>query len=348
MKLLPTQQKKVKAILFVFYFIAAVVLVFSLNRVSAAGKTVTISPSSLSVSTATEVTYHYISSVEFGATDTVSIAAAAGVTVADCAAPTTDADGDTTTDGSSLIVAQTYTYLFSAPTTTASTAGVDFCVSYAATTGNYSITFIDSKANPVNNDYGGAFIYVGNANDVTITAQVQPILSFVIRNNTDTTNTNSCALGVLTPASVNTCSYRLKVGTNSSSGYVVTVVSDGDFRRSGTGATADSENIDRVTDESGSIASGTENYGIALTGNSASTGTAVTEATTSGFNFSTDDSPLPINGTDNAKTLYTSTTMNDPTTTSHSALVTHRATIDTGTLTGNYQQVVTYTVTTNF
>ncbi len=321
---------------------------FAFRFVSAAGKSVTLTPTSLAASTATEVNYHYVSTSEYGIGDSVSIVAAAGVTVANCASPTTDADADTSIDGSSLVVSSTYTYLFSAPTTTASSAGVDFCIKYTAATGNYSVTFIDDKAIDANNDFGGALLYVGDANDVTVTAQVQPILSFVIRNSTDSTNTNSCNLGVLTPASVNECAYRLKIGTNSSSGYVVSVLSDGDLRRSGSGNVADSEDLDRVTDGSGSIASGTEAYGIKLDGNSTSTGTPVTEGTDAGFNYSNDDTPLPITGVDTLKTLYTATTVNDPTTTSHSALITHRATIDTGTSTGNYQQIVTYTVTANF
>lgn len=328
--------------------IVAGFLYYTISLVSAAGTAVTLTPAALAANTGTDVLFTYISSDEYQMGDSIEIVAPAGVTVTNCAAPTTDADGDTTTDGSSLVVSQTYTYLFSDDTTDATTTGVSFCVNYEAPTGNYALTFIDTKANSANNDFGGALLYVGDANVVVVSAQVQPILSFTIRNAADDGNTNSCPLGVLTPAAVSECSYRLKIGTNSSSGYVVSISSDGDLRRSGSGDVADSEDIDRVTDESGTISAGTEAYGLALLGNSTSTSTPVTEGTETGFNFSTDDSPIPIEGTNGTKVLYTSTTMNDPTTLSHSALVTHRATVDTGTLTGNYQHLVTYTVIANF
>ncbi|MCC7304301.1 hypothetical protein IT418_02725 [bacterium] len=333
---------------FLFFSVFLLALFLLHNYVYAAGKSVTITPASLASSTPTEITYQYIPSTEFGIGDSVTITAATGVTVSDCSTSTEDADGDGTNDGSALILSQTYTYLFSAATTDATSTGVTFCIEFTAPTGNYSITFMDDKAIDANNDFGGTLIYVGDANDVTVTAQVQPILSFVIRNAADSSSTNTCNLGVLTPASVSECEYRLKIGTNSSSGYIVNILSDGDLRKSGSGDVVDSDDIDRVTEGSGSIIAGTEAYGIELTGNSTSVGTPVTEGTDSGFNYSNDDTPIPITGVDGTKTLYIATTPNDPTTTSHSALVTHRATIDTGTHTGNYQQIVTYTVTANF
>lgn len=347
-KLTATKNKERVLSVFLLALALGILLYTTIQYVQASGKAVTMTPSSLAATTSTEVNYHYVPSTEFGVGDTVSIIAASGVTVADCAVPTTDSDGDLAADGTSLVVSQTYTYLYSAVTTDATSTGVDFCIEFTAPTGNYSITFMDDKAVDSNNDYGGTLLYVGDANDVTVTAQVQPILSFVIRNDTDTGATNTCNLGVLTPASVNECAYRLKIGTNSGSGYIVSIVSDGDLRRSGSGNVADSEDLDRVADGSGVITAGTESYGLELVGNSTSVGTPVTEGTDAGFNYSNDDSPIPITGTDGTKTLYTSATANDPTTTSHSALITHRATIDTGTNTGNYQQTVTYTVTANF
>src|SRR5690349_12192065 len=114
-----------------------ITLYATIHYVYAAGKAVTLNPTSLAAATATEVTYHFVSTAEYGIGDTVTIVAAGGVTVASCASSTTDADADATPDGSALIVSQTYTYLFSAATTDATSTGVTFCIKYTAATGNY-------------------------------------------------------------------------------------------------------------------------------------------------------------------------------------------------------------------
>lgn len=324
-----------------FYVIALLVFVTAIGTVQAAGVATSISPSALTASVATEVTYSYTASANYASGNTVSITAPVGVTVANCTSPTTDADGDATPDGSAGVASQTYTYTFSASTTTANTTGVDFCVKYTASTGNYGISFVDSKTVSTNNDYGAALIYVGSANVVTVTAQVQPALAFVIRNSADSGNTNACALGVLSLTAVNTCAYRLKVTTNSGSGFTVQVDSDGDLRKSGSGNVADNLDIDLITENS-TVTLGTEGYGIALTGGSITGGT-VTES----GDFSDDDTPLPIS---TATTLLTGSGTNNPggTDTTNTSLVTHRAAMDGDTTTGNYSQLVTYTVSASF
>jgi hypothetical protein len=316
-----------------------------INKVYAAGVSVTLTPSALSASTATDVTLTYVASVNYAATNTVSVAVPVGVTLANCAAPTTDADTDATPDGSSAVLGQVYTYTFSAPTTTAATTGVSFCINLSAATGNYDVSFTDSKTISTNNDFGAALLYVGSANVVNVTAQVQPALAFVIRNSADSGNTNVCALGTLSLTAVNTCSYRLKVTTNSASGYTVQVNTDGDLRRTGSGDVADNADIDIIADN-GTITSGTEGYGIGLVGGSITGGT-LTEATTAGFTFQTDASPLPINA---ATTMITTNGTNNPgsTDTTNTSLVTHSAAMDGDTTTGNYSQLVTYTVSASF
>ncbi len=324
-----------------FYAIATVVLFSAIGRVSAAGVAVSISSSTLTASTPTDVTFSYTASAEYATSNTVSIVAPAGVTIANCTSGTTDADGDATPDGSGSASLQTYTYTFSAGTTTASTTGVDFCVNLSAATGNYGVAFTDSKTVTANDDYGAALVYVGSANVVTVTANVQPALSFVIRNSADTGNTNACALGTLTLVAVNTCAYRLKITTNSGSGFTVQVNTDGDLRKSGSGNVADGLDIDLIAEDS-TVTSGTEGYGIAFNGG-AITGGTVTEAGT----FNDDDTPLPISS---ATSIMTTNGTNNPgtTDTTNTALVTHRAAMDGDTATGNYSQLVTYTVSASF
>lgn len=332
-----------------FYALAGLTVYLAItNPAQAAGKSVTVTPNSFATSTPTDIAYTYTSTSEYASGDVVTItAASANVTLAACTAPTTDADVDSTNDGAAVASGQTYTYTFTGATTKATTTGMSFCIKVSsATAGNYSLAFTDNKNLDANNDFGAALVYIGDSNDVTVTAVVQPVLTFVIRNSTDTTNTNVCDLGVLNPAAVNSCSYLLKVGTNANSGYTVSIATDGDLRRSGSGDVVDADDIDRATDGAGAIVSGTEAYGIALTANATSVGATITE--NSGTNtYNTDDSPLPTlaNG---ALPLYASSSSNNPTLTTHSALVTHRATVDTATNTGTYQQVVTYYVVANF
>ena len=335
-------KRQIISILHVFSLIACVLLFSTMSSVYAAGKAVTLTPSALTASSATDVNFNFRTTVEYASTNTVSIVAGAGVTIANtCASPTTNADADGTADGSGSVASQTYTYTFTQPTTNAVATGVTFCLKLTATAGNYNISFSDSKTVASNNDYGAALIYVGSANVVTITAAVSPALAFVIRNSADTGNTNACALGAINLTTVATCSYRLKVTTNSSSGFTVQVNSDGDLRRSGSGDVVDNQDIDLIA-ENGTVTAGTEGYGIAFNGG-AITGGSVTEA----GNFNDDDTPLPISSATN---IMTTTGNNNPATTdtTNTALVTHRAAMDGDTVTGNYSQAVTYTVSASF
>lgn len=337
------KKSQIYTVLAFFYAIALSVLVVTIQKVEAAGVSVSLSPSSISASTATDVNFSYIASAQYASTNTVSIVAPSGVTIANtCTTPTTDADGDTTTDGSGSVSSQTYTYTFTASTTTAATTGVTFCVKLTAATGNYGMSFTDSKTSSSNNDWGAALLYVGSANVVTVTAQVPPALSFVIRNSADNANTNICALGTLSLTSVSQCLYRLKITTNSPSGFTVQINTDGDLRRSGSGDVADNLEIDPIPENS-TVTAGVEGYGIALGGGTITGGT-VTES----GNFNDDDTPLPINSATN---LLTGSGTNNPGTTgdtTNTALVTHNAAMDGDTNTGLYSQAVTYTVDADF
>jgi hypothetical protein len=206
-----------------------------------------------------------------------------------------------------------------------------------ATRGFYQVTIktLDSSNSDSTVDSGAALVSVGNAEDVTVQAEVNPTLSFAIRNSADSAETNSCALGILSTSAVATCSYRLKVATNAFSGYAVSIIADGALR-DGT------KDIDAIG-EGTTVAAGTEGYGIALSAGAASeAGVTITEA----GDFNDDDTPLPLVST----SLYSSDGPNTPTTpdTTNTGLVTHRAAIDAATSAGSYSQVVTYLVTAEF
>lgn len=329
----------------VFSLLISTLFVLPIGQIEAAAVAVTVSAPSnaeFDALTDTDVTFGYTTSAsEFATSDTitVTISPALNSALTDCAAPTDDADGDVTTDGAFGSFTTTgAVYTFTQATTTASTGGIDLCLNFQndTATGNYSISIVDSN----DNDFGAALIYVGDDNDVTVTATVTPSLAFAIRNSADTADTNVCALGTLTIAAVNTCAYRLKVTTNADNGFTINILSDGDLRKSGSGDVADSEDIDPVTEDT-TVTAGTEDYGIAVTGGSVTGGTM-----TESGNFNDDDTPIPTGST----AILSSDGANNPgsTDTTNTSLITHRAAVDGDTGTGNYSQIVTYRVTASF
>lgn len=295
-----------------------------------------------------DVTVNFTANGEYDIGDEVAIDFYTGgdFTVTNCTSATTDADGDTTTDGSGVGQSiggpnnDRFLYSFSAATTTASTTGIELCISVTAPNlaGNYRVDLIDTLGG-----FYSVIYYVGNENKLNITGTVDPILTLAIRNSTDTvdlanvgggaTGPSLCDLGNLLESGVQTCSYRLKVGTNAS-GYSVNIATDGNLR-------SGSAFIDNVTEDT-TVTLGIEGYGIALSAGTATSGT-ITEA---GI-FNDDDSPI---GSGTNTTLYSANGANSPaaTDTDNTALVTHRAEADFATAAGTYTQLITYTVSATF
>lgn len=209
----------------------------------------------------------------------------------------------------------------------------------SATPGNYNIVVMTSS------EVGLGMLYVGDDNDVLVTAMVTPTLSFIIRNTGDTADTNECPLGILTISSVATCSYRLAVATNASGGFQVQINSDGPLN-SGT------NDINAIAEES-TVTAGVEGYGIAVVGatSGGNNGSDVyNQPLTEDGDFNDDDTPVPTVATNflsfsNTFVYVPFGTDGDLTDTT---LVTHRAAISAGTPAGLYDQVVTYTVTATF
>jgi hypothetical protein len=92
------------------------------------------------------------------------------------------------------------------------------------TAGNYIFS-----VTPLNNIGKANFQYVGDLNSVQVKAFVPISLSFDIRNETDTINTNICDLGTVTVNAISACSYRLKVVTNAKNGYAVSTQFSGNL-----------------------------------------------------------------------------------------------------------------------
>ncbi len=209
----------------------------------------------------------------------------------------------------------------------------------SATPGNYNIVVMTSA------EVGLGMLYVGDDNDVLVTATVTPTLSFIIRNTGDTADTNECPLGILTTSGVSTCSYRLAVATNASGGFQVQINSDGTLN-------SGANDINAIA-EDGTVTAGTEGYGIAVTGatSGGNNGSDVyNQPVTEDGNFNDDDTPVPAVATNFVS--FTNTFVYVPFGTdgdlTDTTLVTHRAAISAGTPAGLYDQVVTYTVTATF
>jgi hypothetical protein len=354
MTLVKLFKKKGSALIAFSVLVAPLVILFT-NTASAAGVSVSLSPASIDSTTSNELTISYTSSGEYASSDTVSIVfnPALDSAVSACASPTDDVDGDATTDGSFGSYTTTgATYTFSDATTTASSGGADYCLTIPSgvSQGSFSVSFTDA-----NGDFGAALMYVNDDNDVTVTAEVVPTLSFNIRDASDSSDTNTCDLGTVdTTTAPNTdttddgageCFYALAIGTNASSGFQAQITADGALDNGAASIT------DAAEDDS--IGAGTEAYGLinitaAQTGRNGGTGDYDQTITEDG-NFADDADYTPVPTSPTNFISYTDgiqyvagTDATDVT------LVGHGITVGAGTPAGTYNQVVTYTVTVTF
>jgi hypothetical protein len=226
------------------------------------------------------------------------------------------------------------------------TSGATVTISTSALTtpvaaGNYVFSIKSS----VNNDTGANFQYVGEANAVQVRAFIPISLSFDIRNNADTANTNTCDLGTLTTTAVSTCDYRLKVSTNAKGGYTISAVADGDL----TDGTNPIVNAAVGTGGTGgtAITAGTESYGVTIGTGSITGGGTISLA--SAYNAGATNAVKYNNTT--AAVVLTATKPNSPATSgdvTNTSLVTHKIAISGNTEAGSYTQKITYTVSPSF
>ena len=210
---------------------------------------------------------------------------------------------------------------------------------------NYSIaTFASPEA-----DFGAGLFYANGGNQVNVSATVPATLSFAIRNAADSANTNSCALGTLSTASTSTCSYRLRIETNASTGFTATIQADHDL---GSG----SATMTAATND-GFANAGTEGYGISnLVGSTSGGRNTVTgaydqpasESNLAGTTFNADISPVPTTTAVAIISYSGSFSVSSTPSLTGTTLVTHFANISSGTPAGNYTQTVTYLVTASY
>ncbi len=320
--------------------------------VNASGVVVTLTPGSSSVSpTDVGANWTRTSPTTYATGTTITLTVTPAITsVSSTSAIDLDHDGnDDANFTSSSTDGFVTTITFTVATTTASqtTFTATSTLSFVTTTPrNYSIAVFTSS--PV--DFGAALFAVNGGNQVTITATTPASLSFAIRNSGDSADTNACALGTLSTAAINTCSYRLRIATNAANGFQTTIQADHDFA-------SGSATMTNIGDNA-VFAAGTEAYGIqtltgATTGGRNGGGTAYDQPVVEnggpvGFTFNTDASPVP---TSTAPVIVSYTNSFNPgasPSTTSTSLIAHAAAINAGTPVGNYSQTVTYTVTATF
>jgi hypothetical protein len=208
-------------------------------------------------------------------------------------------------------------------------------LSNPASSGNYNVSVIADIGGLGAYDFGAGLAYVADDNDVTVSAVVPPVIDLELyQTGTDTelTDPNSCNLGVLSLSQVKDCNYDVGFATNNTAGLTVMVTSDGTLN-DGLG-----NDIDAIAD--GTVTAGSEEYGFTISDIGAGC-SASAQA-----NYGTQDEPVPTAATN----FISSTDVCNGTTAGQAAKraeVTHKASMDTDTIVGSYDQVVTYTAYTN-
>jgi hypothetical protein len=339
--------------------VSAVFIIF-LSQTNASGVTVAVSDGVGTTDAGNggqiEITTSWTSSGFYtsGTQMTISISQAATSTISDCGSASTDFGGSTGSFGTFTSSSAIFTVTDNVATSTAGS----LCLSFGLTTStatNYSISMLSTSSTTsfTATDFGAVLYYVLGGNEVQVTAQVPASLSFSIRNNADSTNTNVCQLGILSLAQVSFCNYRLRIATNAASGFTTTLQPDEEFN-SGGNAT-----ITAITNDV-AFATGTEAYGIAFyigatSGGRDNSTRYFDQATTEGgssidasLTFDADSTPLTF--TSATTVLSYSGPFNPATAPSliTTSLVVHGAAIGAGTPTGNYAHTITYRVTGSF
>lgn len=323
----------------------------------ASGVTVTLTPGSSSSTSNLNVSMNWTRGVATtyatGTTITVTIQGSTSTASEFSASSTSasiDLDGNlsmdanytsTSTSGNSNSI--TWTVVTTTISTTSFTVPINFAYP-SANPQNFSFAvFVSGVA-----DFGASVFYANGGNQVNVTANIPSLLAFSIRNSTDTLNTNNCDLGTLSTSASSTCEYRLRVGvTNAASGFQVYIGANSDLNSLG------SATITQAVDNAAS-APGTEQYGIELYGATSGgrtpgglfTNPVVVDSPTN-FTFDVNTSPVPTS----TKNFINYPAPFDPGAApqlTRTTLVRHFANISAGTPSGNYSQVVTYTVTAYF
>jgi hypothetical protein len=188
-------------------------------------------------------------------------------------------------------------------------------------------------------DEGSASAYSGSvavptvtagANDVTVSAVVDPSISLTL-------STNTCAIGNIDVSSEGSCAYDVETATNADGGLTVYVSS------TNSGALLHTNAVDTIdacsgtdcdSDASAGVTVGSEEYGFYVS--------AVDTAHTASGSYDTDSQAVP------SLTTSILTASGPHASTDGTSTVTHGAAVSGVTAAGTYSHVVTWTVVGNY
>jgi hypothetical protein len=332
-------------------------------RVSAAGVTLTVTPSSQAVSTAASVVLSFTPATTMANGSTINVAFSSSYT--QTPSTLTNSDVVVTKTGDANFTSATSSGFSSTGFKITLTTGGNLNTSSAFTitmnggnklqtpssAGNYTFSVYTSVG-----DQGAVLQYVGNANQVQITATVTPLLSLALRNTADTADltpgttsgVRACGMGILainttpTGPSTNACQYRIKATTNSASGMTLQYTSTSAHASGRIAIDATTTIADQTGGSTGDPLSTNNGYGVQMSVGSGLTRGATFGATAANFYTITSTS---------AKTVLTSTGAYNASAsgdTTNTTLMTHGARIDATQPSGAYSHTVSYTLTASF
>ncbi|MBD3363154.1 hypothetical protein GF362_05520 [Candidatus Dojkabacteria bacterium] len=338
-------------------------LAFNLPTVKAAAVNVAASPTELTASGG-EVTFSYtVDQVEAtGASYVFTYVDSEGTSLSQAPADCTTGQSTDIVPGTANEGAGSFSHGVGSSTFTLTeqiTAGAkqrSICIDF----GPESSTSVSVAITSSGGDFGAVLVHFDDNNDVTVTANIAPTLSFNIRDLADSADVNTCDLGTVdtstdpnqdtTDDGVGECGYGLAVGTNAQGGFSVSYDIDAGLNNA-------SATINDAAEDDTSTA-GTEDYGLvnitaAQTGRDTATGnydqTIYTGTAAAGEDEddSTDYTPVKSGGTtifswDDGIDYTAGTDATDL------SLLMHGITVGSGTPAGSYDQVVTFTVTATF
>jgi hypothetical protein len=174
---------------------------------------------------------------------------------------------------------------------------------------------------PTSGDEGSFAIPIMNADQVTVSATVDPTI-------TSSLSGTTCNLGTLSTSSVSGCTYTNAIATNALNGYAATLVENNDLRIDVSNTIGDSD-----TD----IDAGTEEYGFASSDTTSTPDAGDYDGACGG---GATETVTPIDGTE--------TYANQSTVASDTITLCHAASIDGTTTAGVYSHIVTHITTGTF
>lgn len=317
---------------------------------TAAGVTMTATPSALTGGAATDVVLTYTAGSTYDATDEIVIIAPNGWTLAAHTTPDTDADAaGGTADGAFAYDAingsgtnNRAIYTFTGASATNSISLQLKVTGTANSIGDLSLSVSDVSSTTTNNDFSTVLIYTDTENVVTVTATVEPYLAMSL-------DANTMAFGTLSPGTAKKAGSvaapdtpdetEITINTNAANGYQLQA-SAAAFTGGVTGST-----ISEVAGDDTDISGATYGWGI---------NAAITQGTTlGGAGSSTLAAAYDTVAATNVSRVVTGpytlndTTNNEPIS-GDVVAVSYWANVDPTQPADTYSTTVTYTLTAQF